>query len=356
MKKYLLFICFISLSLSGSAQQQEIDDPIKNFEALWITFQERYANFALKQIDWEQIYQEYQPQITPQTTNIELYEICCAMLQELKDGHVTLEPNFEESEIDCGPPYAFRYDQLLRTEADQRLFAQAMNTTFSNHGFSNVQKVDVSEETNFQYRVSPDWGYLRVDEMTEKLILRKLEKGLNQAMQAFQGKKGLILDMRFNGGGWDYAGLKIARRLICEKKISHYKKKRKKGTDSFTPLKTIYLKPKGKFPFTKPIIILTSDYTASAAEVFVLALKDLPYVTLLGDITEGIFSDMYPFTLPNGWDITLSHMQFFSADMANFEGKGIEPDVKMLNSRDDLSDKRDYVLEKAIELLQNGVN
>ncbi len=40
--------------------------------------------------------------------------------------------------------------------------------------------------------------------------------------------------------------------------------------------------------FTKPIIILTSDWSASATEIFVLAMKELPYVTVIGNRTEGI--------------------------------------------------------------------
>ena len=75
-----------------------------------------------------------------------------------------------------------------------------------------------------------------------------------------------------------------------------------------------------QFQFVQSIVILTSDYTASAAEVFLLLMKDLPYVTIVGDHSEGIFSDVYEFKLPNKWEIGLSHQQFFSMDSTNYEG------------------------------------
>ncbi|MEM6298818.1 MAG: S41 family peptidase, partial [Bacteroidota bacterium] len=103
-------------------------------------------------------------------------------------------------------------------------------------------------------------------------------------------------------------------------------------------------------------IILTSDFTASAAEVLLLLTKDLPYVILVGGHTEGIFSDMYEFSLPNGWDVSLSHQQYFSLDNINYEGVGIPPDIEIINRKEDLENGHDSVLKKAIEELERRTN
>ena len=108
------------------------------------------------------------------------------------------------------------------------------------------------------------------------------------------------------------------------------------------------VKSRGKIQFTKPIVILTSDFTASAAEVFIMLMKELPNVTLIGDETEGIFSDMYEFKLPNKWKVTLSHQQYFSKDKENYEGKGISPNFKILNTKADIQNQVDPVIQKAI--------
>ncbi|MEL7221232.1 MAG: S41 family peptidase, partial [Bacteroidota bacterium] len=105
--------------------------------------------------------------------------------------------------------------------------------------------------------------------------------------------------------------------------------------------------------YTGPIVILTSDFTASAAEVFLLLVKDLPNVTIIGDNTEGIFSDMYEFKLPNKWQVSLSHQQYLSKDKMNYEGIGIAPDILIVNRREDLEGRYDPVLKEAINYLRN---
>ena len=193
--------------------------------------------------------------------------------------------------------------------------------------------------------------------MTEILTFGRLKKVLNKTLVAFQHKKGIIIDLRFNGGGWDRAAYKIASRFVSQKQMGHLQKKRIKGTrikgtNEYGKLKSFSVMPKGKNQFTKPIVILTSDFTASASEFFLLAMKDFPYVTIVGDTTEGIFSEMHEFQLPNKWDVSLSHQHFFSKEMINYEGIGIEPDIVVLNSREDLETDIDPVITKAIALLK----
>ena len=349
----IYFLLFILIGNTAYSQANQIDEPIKNFEALWSEFNLRYANFELKRVDWDKVYSEYRPQINAQTTNQALFEISCAMLQELNDGHVTMDPNFEEEYINCGPPYNFLIQRsIFPTSIAFQQFESVIDATFLSNGFSQAQHLKVTEATNYQYRTATDLGYLRFDEMTEVLTFGRLKKALNKTLAAFQGKKGVIIDLRFNGGGWDKMAYKVAGRFVAKKQVGHLKKQRKKGTTKFGKLKSFSVKPKGKYQFTKPIIILTSDFTASAAEVFLLAMKDLPYVTIIGDTTEGIFSDMHEFKLPNKWEVSLSHQQFFSREMINYEGIGIEPDVKVLNSRKDLATNIDPVIAKAISFLK----
>ena len=161
---FLLFIFFVN---TGFGQPNQIDQPIKNFEALWSEFNLRYANFELKQVDWDKVYQQYRPQITAQTTNQALFEVCCAMVQELNDGHVTIDPSFDNESINCGTPYDFSLQKAFPTELEFQLFEGVMEKTLLSKGFSKAVKLKVTEETNFQYRTAVDFGYLRLDEMTE---------------------------------------------------------------------------------------------------------------------------------------------------------------------------------------------
>ena len=88
---------FIRLSLvlgivSGSlVLGAELSPPEKNFETLWKTFNERYAFFELRKVDWQKQYKTYRPKVTKETTDEELFNIMCEMLKPLKDGHVNLK-------------------------------------------------------------------------------------------------------------------------------------------------------------------------------------------------------------------------------------------------------------------------
>jgi len=356
MKNKLICIILISLGQSGVAISQiaKIDSPVKNFEKLWNTFDERYANFELKKVNWHELHKKYKPLINEETTNVELFEICCLMLQELSDGHVTIEPNFKDDDIECGPPYSFNFDVTFDTVDEIGAFVSVMENEFLENGFSKPIKKTLSEDTNFQYRVSESLGYLRLDEMTEKITFGKFNRAVDESMKAFQNKKGLIVDLRFNGGGWDHNSYQLASRFIPDgKTIGHFKRTKIKGQERYSPMKYKKVESGGKTPFEGPFVILTSDYTASAAEVFIMLMKELSNVTIVGDNTEGIFSDMYEFKLPNKWKVSLSHQQFFSQEKVNFEGVGIPPDIRIKNSKSDIEQENDPVIQIAIDLLKS---
>src|SRR5262245_66647461 len=66
-------------------------DPERNFEALWKTFHNRYPFFELRKVDWSRQYETYRPKVTRDTSDDELFDILCQMLDPLDDGHVELK-------------------------------------------------------------------------------------------------------------------------------------------------------------------------------------------------------------------------------------------------------------------------
>lgn len=340
LKLTLSAICSIFM-IHVDAQNSK-NDPIENFESLWSEFHLRYANFESKSVDWQDIYDRYRPQITPTSTSNQLFDVSCKMLQELKDGHVTLKGKTDIGERDCGVPYTYHLEDEF---GDIENLMPVLLKTLKTETFSSLSKK--IGNGYIRYSTSSDYGYLIISDF-EGFAIGEIKRSMKAAMKLFKNKKGLIIDIRLNGGGSDESAYKIAGRFTENKRLGHYKKTKIKGTKEFTELESWYLHPTGKEQFTKPIVVLTSDWSASAAEVFLLAMKELPYVTIVGNRTEGIFSDMFEFKLPNGWNASLSNMQFFSSKMLNFEGKGIEPDIKILNYKEDAYDN---VLLEAIALL-----
>ena len=350
-----IFWLFIFCPTTIFAQDNRIQDPVKNFDRLWTVFNERFANFELKEIDWDEVYKKYRPLIDEQTSNDSLFSVCSRMLDELQDGHVNLIQSGKH-ERKKAPAYPTRLleDFPLNDAASPNLY-DLIRTTYQTLKAENFSTVGKSKNGKIRFATNADYGYLNIMQMSG-IPKGKVAKLIDQAIIAFQDKKGVIIDVRFNGGGDDKISHTIASRFTSQKQKVYLKRERIPKTDQFTELETHFLQPDGPQQFTKPVILITSDLTASAAEVFTMMMNELPQVTIIGNHTEGIFSDMYDFKLPNGWLATLSHQQYLTLAMYNPEGKGIQPDISLLNSPEEIEKGLDTLIMKALEILEEKAN
>ena len=86
-----------------------------------------------------------------------------------------------------------------------------------------------------------------------------------------------------------------------------------------------------------------------------MVMKELPHVRIIGDHTNGIFSNMFEAKLPNGWKYTFSYQRYYSADMVCFEAKGIPVHQEVLNQKTDLAKGVDPVSKAALEDLAKRI-
>src|SRR5271165_2891061 len=68
-----------------------IRDPEENFKVLWETFNKRYPFFQVRNVNWKNQRDTYRSRVTSKTSDDELFEIFCQMLDPLNDGHVELK-------------------------------------------------------------------------------------------------------------------------------------------------------------------------------------------------------------------------------------------------------------------------
>src|SRR4051794_10257615 len=95
----------------------------------------------------------------------------------------------------------------------------------------------------------------------------------------------VTLDLRFNAGGYDAASMAIASRFTDVERVAFTKKAR--AGAGFTPSREYRFAPAGARRFTRPVYLLTSSLTASAAEIFTMSMSALPHVTVVGERTDG---------------------------------------------------------------------
>ena len=342
---------FILISLNGFSQAQ-IDNPVKNFEKLWHDFNDHYAFFDIRNVDWEETYQKYRPMANEKTTNDSLFSICCEMLRQFDDRHISLVDVENSKKCNTGSP--IRLLKEFPNNSSLKLLVQTIDTTLMKYQFKDLTRLKTDIPYLFgniiEYTDNGRYGYLRINLMIG-ISKEELNEVLDNAVDSFRYAKGVIIDIRFNSGGYDENSYNIAGRFVDKKRIGHFKSPKTKS--GFTDLEKKYLKPTGKNQIVKPIVLITSDQSMSAADVFALIMRELPYVTIIGDNTKGIFSDINELKLPNGWSYTFSSQKYLSTDMKNFEGVGISPDIKILNTMKDVKNGIDPILLKALEVLDD---
>ena len=327
-----------------------IRDPEKLFDELWETFNNRYPFFKLRGVDWQVQYDKHRPRVMAGTSDEELFHIFCQMLDPLDDGHVELKAKLDEkgqeAYLHCGEEAALLSG--VQGFSDQSALSLRQRKRFSPTASGALR---TPAAWMLRYCRSQTVGYIRILEL-EGVKKGKLTTALDTIAVDFKDLQGFIIDIRDNPGGDDSIAVAIINRFCDRERVAFYRRtKIGPGDDAFKPLKTFLIKPEGEVQFTGPIVLLTCDAVFSGGEAFALAIKQLPYVTIVGDHTNGIFSYQLEKKLANGWEYCLSYQEYLSPDMICYEAKGVPADIVLLNSTADIENGVDPLITGALEVL-----
>lgn len=333
-------ICSCADELIGT---EKPNTAIDNFDYFWKTLDARYGLFEVKQIDWKKVYDTYRPQVTATTTDEELYTIFKEMINVLNDNHVNLYPTNGNLPAYPGGLLRYKNGKLAITKVQEDYDFNVVKTYLENFQ-------QHSENLSSARIPNQHIGYINIKGTdSRKDVEAAMEKIISNASKA----NALIVDIRGFYGGSDAISQLIAGHFASGKKLYMTTRKRNgpKHTD-FTEPESWHVQPQGKAQFTKPVILLTSRFSQSAAETFTLAMKELDHVKVLGDTTAGGYSDNPTSEMYNGWMFSFSVGDFRAANGRSYEGIGTAPDVWMVNTREDLLKGKDLVLERAVDFLK----
>ena len=365
MNKIVCILSFVLLVNAVFAQNPvsypkdtSLSKPELNFEVLWHTFEDNYAFFKLRNIDWHEVYKVYRPQLTPATTDDSLFAIFTKILSPFQDNHINVIVPGARQFKSIKPS---QFVQEFPSDSLRQKFWQMVDHSLLQKHFAPLQYAgpQLNSVPLFAYSTSSSIGYLRfnrcfVDGDAESVPDAKVAgEILDTVFESFKNVTSLIVDVRDNIGGNDEFSYEVAGRFTNQKLIGMHKQTRTRGAgyNDFGKLDTWYLEPKGSGRFTKPVVVLTNDKTVSAGDVFAMIMKELSNVKNVGTNTRGIYSDMYGFTLPNGWLISLSNQRYYNNKMVCYEGAGTPVDIQVVNTKNDLQKTNDPVLEAGIMLL-----
>lgn len=189
------------------------------------------------------------------------------------------------------------------------------------------------EEINVSYQAldvdGRKLGYVQIDSFKENTF-----EQFKEAIESLEteGVEGIIFDMRNNFGGYVYSAADIISYMIPSgHKIVSYQYKNSLPTE-------FHSKDDGGEDHTidVPMVVITNEYTASAAEIFTSAVRDfreegLLKATIVGTTTykKGIVQGSIEYTI-DGSTLTLTVSRYYPPSGVNFHGVGVTPDREVL--------------------------
>lgn len=200
------------------------------------------------------------------------------------------------------------------------------------------------ETQTVEYEMKEDQiGYLRILEF-DTVTLKQFENALTDLEN--QGMKGLVIDLRSNPGGNLDTVVDMLRMILPEGTIVSTKDK--DGN-------VIEEKNEEDHEFKKPLAVLVNQASASASEIFAGAVQDYGVGKIVGMTTYGKGVVQQLVNLGDGTCLKVTIAEYFTAAGRSINKKGITPDVEVEYVADPDHEDADNQLDKAIEVVTEGL-
>ncbi len=359
--KYIIIAFLISIIAFWFYLNREKGNPKENFETFFKTFEENYALFEVKNIAWKDLHDQYAEKVNKNTTDDELFNIFQEILFKLDDKHCYIY-RFNQIYFSGFGLQSLNYFGLL--SFDFRVLTndfslKLIEKKYLKKGYEKSLRVySLLPPIGIRNIFTTGWltdtiAYLHMTEMSNKS--EKVHNAIKDFFERYGSAQGFVIDIRDNIGGYSIPVKELAERFTDKKRL--YAISRLRNTVnifSFQEPEYWAIKPySGKNYNDKPVALLVNGNTQSAAELFALMMKTLPNITLMGDTSSGVFADTYIGKLPNGWEYRMSIRKTTDSKDVSLEDIGIIPDILIENTKKDIDNGKDKVIEHAIKYLSS---
>jgi hypothetical protein len=301
----------------------------KVFDFLWNDLNNRYAYFELKGIDWISVRERYAHQVHWGMSEIELFDVLSEMLFELEDGHVNLTSTFNRSRNwEWSQKYPLDYNQGI------------IDRTYLGRDFWITGPL--------RNQVIDSVLYINYRSFNEVIS----EEHLRQVMERAQGLKGVIIDVRSNGGGnLDNANMLASG--FTENAYVYARRRIKTGACAgcFSSWENLSVQPKSGLRFQGRVIVLVNRGSYSSTTYFAEMMRVNPNAKLIGNTTGGGGGTPAYGELPNGWMYRFSATQAVN-NMGEHLEIGVPVDVPVELKSADENQGKDSILEFALDYLR----
>lgn len=335
----LFFTPLLAILLASCSTKEQFNtSPLANYKALWEILDKGYCYFDEKlppDSSWLMMYEKHLPKVREDMSSSELFDLLALLTYELKDGHVTLYSSFDtKSYHNWVTDYPSNLNPAIRSRYLGENYRIAGSLYYAPITYLNHQ----ADSIGLIYYRSFSSGVSHAN--------------MNAVLYMLRDCKGLIIDIRGNGGGSVDRVHTIASHFAQEKTLVGYMSyKAGPRPNDFSEPEPMYLKPFEKgIRWLRPVVVLTNRSVYSAANDFSLFMKQLPQVVLLGDTTGGGGGLPRGAELPNGWRVRYSGSKTTDPN-GNHVEHGIEPNIAVSLQEEDLKEGKDTLIEAAINYI-----
>jgi carboxyl-terminal processing protease len=387
------------------------------FEKVWKDVDEHYYDPEFGGVKWEEVHQRYLPLVQAAKDDKEFYSLVDRMTAELHDAHTRfsspeqwenrkkhqgvsvgfragyvegkvvvldvfpesnaaragVQPGMIVTTLD-GQPIAERLveatprvlpsstERVTKLRILGNVFAGSLETPFAAsleraNGYSFdvkfARQTLTTEPRVTSAKLTSGYGYIRFDEFHPSLV-----KDFKAAVENLRATPGMILDLRRNRGGVGATLEAMATIFFDSKTLFERRMSRKQVTASErdghrTEETQVFVGKKGEQIYPGPVVILVSEYSASATEVFAAGMQDSGRAKLVGSPSCGcVLGITHDRVMKGGGVLEISEVLWFSPKDRKLEGEGVIPDVNAVPTIASLREKRDLVLEAGEKMLQ----
>lgn len=399
---------------SHTASTETREGRLLVFDDVWETIRARYYDPSFHGIDWRHEREEFRPLAAAARSPAEFYAVLRRMVGLLRDAHTRVYAPDEKFDWQHphvisvglsvrevgGQPVVIRVEEGSEAEGkglrvgdiitsvngeaalaifSRRLAEQsgsstvaaarlrAMATLFEGERDTRVtvgwrggddrerfatlrrQRLDRTALLRVR-RVRGQIGLVEFDAFTQAVAL----DFMRALREKLRGVRGLVVDLRNNGGGEAEAMTEIASAFL-PRGSSLGRFMDRTGRTAFEPQtrSAMLFAAEAVAILRVPVIILTSEKTSSAAEIFVATVRERNRAVVIGGPTCGcVLAIRRRHTLPDGGALDVSEMDYRTATGKRLEGTGIMPDEQVSLDLRDLRARRDRAMERAIERLK----
>ena len=297
------------------------------FDQLWSAFDEKYAMFVLRpEVDWAKLRDQYRPQALASQSTYELAGVCADMLRNLRDLHVWL------TVAGTGVPV---FNRPRASNVNPRAAGAIVG--------------DVDRRGAVAWGVTSNQiGYLAIYSWSSDDIPRQC----GEALEHLRNTRGLVVDVRANGGGSEPLAEEVAGRFLTNNFIYAFDQFRDGPSHTnLTARIERSVAPRGPWRYDRPVVLLIGQKCMSSNESFIGMMTGDPDLTTMGDHTCGSSGNPDIIHLP--LDLTVSVPQWidYLPDGTVLDERGFQPQVPFTTTPEAFTDNRDDLLTAALNRL-----